>query len=52
MPASNRPGYTIYTEYHAQLAKMSFDKKFDLTDGVYFYFYSIPLALYYSAVLD
>ena len=29
-------------EYHTQLAKMSFDKMFDLTAGVYFYFYNIP----------
>ena len=27
---------------HTQLAKMSFDKIFDLTAGVYFYFYNIP----------
>ena len=28
-------------EYHAQLAKMSFDEMFDLTAGVYFYFYDV-----------
>ena len=40
--------YHIYTqvlyarsEYHTQLAKMSFDKIFDLTAGVYFNFYNI-----------
>ena len=32
--------YYIRTEYHTQLAKMSFDKIFDLTGGVYFYFYN------------
>ena len=34
---------TIYmrSEYHTQLAKMSFDKIFDLTAGVYFNFYNI-----------
>ena len=26
------------SEYHTQLAKMSFDKIFDLTAGVYYYF--------------
>ena len=30
----------IYIVYHSQLAKMSFDKIFDLTAGVYFYFYN------------
>ena len=29
------------SEYHTQLAKMSFDEIFDLTAGVYFNFYSI-----------
>ena len=29
------------SEYHTQLAKMSFDKIFDLTAGVYFNFYNI-----------
>ena len=28
---------TAQSEYHAQLAKMSFDKIFDLTAGVYFH---------------
>ena len=31
------------SEYHTQLAKMNFDKIFDLTAGVYFHF------LYYIA---
>ena len=36
-------GDNIYTrsEYHTQLAKMSFDEIFDLTAGVYFNFYNI-----------
>ena len=29
------------SEYHTQLAKMNFDKIFDLTAGVYFYFHDI-----------
>ena len=29
------------SEYHTQLAKMSFDKIFDLTAGVYFNFYNM-----------
>ena len=29
------------SEYHTQLSKMSFDKIFDLTAGVYFNFYNI-----------
>ena len=29
------------SEYHTELAKMSFDKIFDLTAGVYFNFYNI-----------
>ena len=29
------------SEYHTQLAKMSFGKIFDLTDGVFFNFYNI-----------
>ena len=29
------------SEYHTQLAKMSFDEIFDLTAGVYFYFNNI-----------
>ena len=29
------------SEYHTQLAKMSFDEIFDLTAGVYFHFYKI-----------
>ena len=29
------------SEYHTQLAKMSFDETFDLTAGVYFHFYNI-----------
>ena len=28
------------SEYHTQLANMSFDKIFDLTAGVYFYYYN------------
>ena len=28
------------SEHHTRLAKMSFDKIFDLTAGVYFYFYN------------
>ena len=30
----------IRSEYHTQLAKMSFNKIFDLTAGVYFNFYN------------
>ena len=30
--------YYARSEYHTQLAKMSFDKIFDLTAGVYFHF--------------
>ena len=33
--------FHIIYEYHTQLAKMSFDKIFDLAAGVYFYFYNI-----------
>ena len=29
------------SEYHTQLAKMSFDKIFDLKAGVFIYFYNI-----------
>ena len=29
------------SEYHTQLAKMSFDEIFDLTAGVYFHFYNM-----------
>ena len=29
------------SEYHTQLAKMSFDEIFDLTAGVYFNFYNM-----------
>ena len=29
------------SEYHTQLAKMSFDKIFDLIAGAFFYFYNI-----------
>ena len=29
------------SEYHTQLAKISCDKIFDLTAGVYFYFYNM-----------
>ena len=28
--------------YHTQLAEMSFDEIFDLTAGVFFFFYNIP----------
>ena len=40
-------GLILYarSEYHTQLAKMSFDKIFDLTAGVYFYFYNTCLRL-------
>ena len=34
------------SEYHTQLAKMSFDKIFDLTAGVYFYLYNTTNILY------
>ena len=37
------------SEYHTQLAKMSFDKIFDLTAGVYFHFYNTGNM--YSAVV-
>ena len=30
------------SEYHTQLAKMGFDKMFDLTAGVYFNLYNTP----------
>ena len=33
--------YYARSEYHTQLAKMSFDKIFDLTAGEYFNFHSI-----------
>ena len=33
--------YYARSEYNTQLAKMSFDKNFNLTAGVYFYFYNI-----------
>ena len=39
------------SEYHTQLAKMSFDEIFDLTAGVYFYFYNIYMALYRMPIL-
>ena len=32
------------SEYHTQLAKMSFDEIFDLTAGVYFNFYNMYVA--------
>ena len=32
--------YDAQSEYHTQLAKMNFDRIFDLTAGVYFYFYN------------
>ena len=38
---SRRPISYARSEYHTQLAKMSFDKILDLTVGVYFYFYTI-----------
>ena len=31
----------VRSEYHTQLAKMSFDEIFDLTAGVYYNFYNI-----------
>ena len=34
--------HPIMIHNHTQLAKMSFDKIFDLTAGVYFYFYDVP----------
>ena len=34
------------SEYHTQLAKMSFDEIFDLTAGVYFHF------LYYTCMIE
>ena len=34
------------SEYHTQLAKMSFDKIFDLTAGVHLYFYNTCCSLY------
>ena len=38
-PADRSPCITYSTsEYHTQLAKMSFDEIFDLTAGVYFHF--------------
>ena len=33
------------SEYHTQLAKMSFEKIFDLTGGVYFHFYNMLYVL-------
>ena len=33
--------YYARSEYHTQLAKMSFDKIFDLTAGAYIFFYNI-----------
>ena len=32
------------SEYHTQLAKMNFDKIFDLTAGVYFNFYNTSIS--------
>ena len=40
---THNPSYAR-SEYHTQLAKMSFDKIFDLTAGVYFNFYIISEA--------
>ena len=37
---THNPSY-VRSEYHTHLAKMSFDKIFDLTAGVYFNFYNI-----------
>ena len=34
---THNPSYAR-SEYHTQLAKMSFDKIFDLTSGLYFFF--------------
>ena len=36
-----QPVIRARSEYHTQLAKMSFDKIFDLTAGVYFNFFNI-----------
>ena len=36
-------GFTDKIWHHTQLAKMSFDKIFDLTAGVYFNFYNIRI---------
>ena len=36
---THNPSYAR-SEYHTQLAKMIFDTIFDLTAGVYFYFYN------------
>ena len=46
--------YTARPEYHTQLAKMSFDKIFDLTAGVYFNFHDTPCfaALYLLYTCD
>ena len=41
LPVSNYIQQYARSEYHTQLAKMSFDKFFDLTAGVHFYFYII-----------
>ena len=38
---THNPQY-VRSEYYTQLAKMSFDKMFDLTAGVYFNFFDIP----------
>ena len=38
--------YCARSEYHTQLAKMSFDEIFDLTAGVYFHFYNIFVFYY------
>ena len=41
------------SEYHTQLEKMSFDKIFDLTAGVYFYFhnmYTLASAMCYELI--
>ena len=40
--------YIYRSEYHTQLAKMSFDKIFDLTAGVYFNIYSYNIYIYIS----
>ena len=40
-PNKNPDPTVIHIYYHKQVAKMSFDKIFDLTAGVYFYFYNV-----------
>ena len=46
--STGSPSYETGTMLHTQLAKMSFDKIFDLTAGVYFNFYNIAAAAVYT----